>query len=138
MRKIAKHVIAAAVFAGVTGAVQAGGLVVSFVQPFEVNAISPTQFEVIERGDAGAQDMWCEAARYAGVQLGMTRGRLYIETPRGPARTAQGRIGVTFTTDVPAKSVTSYSVNVRQAGLSLPIFHARQFCRNHIIEPDDL
>lgn len=103
----------------------------------DVNRVSATRFEVIERRGAGAADIWCAAALFAEQTLGQTRGRIYVDTPRGPAQTAPGRKGVIFTTQAPANASTSVSVSVRQAGQGLRIAHAIQFCRNHIIEPGD-
>ncbi|MEO0389394.1 MAG: hypothetical protein AAF218_00490 [Pseudomonadota bacterium] len=103
-----------------------------------VTPISAAQFEVIEARGAGARDIWCAASRYAADRLGASRGRLYVATPRGPARTAPGRTGVIFTTAAPTGAApTGLSVTVRRAGASLPINHAIQFCRDHIIEPAD-
>ena len=103
-----------------------------------VNPVSATSFEVIEARGAGAMDMWCAAASYAEDTLGV-RGnkRLYVESPRGPSVTAQGRKGVVFTTNGAGGGQQAVSVSVRRAGDSLPIHHARQFCLNHIIEPAD-
>ena len=112
------------------------GFIHGYDPGLQVNPISATQFEVIEARGAGAQDIWCAAARYTELQLGITRGRLYVEVPRGPARTAPGRKGVVFTTREVPGARTSTSVSVRQAGLNLPIFHALQFCRNYIWEDD--
>ena len=95
------------------------------------------QFEVIESGGAGAQDIWCAAASYAEGALGRTRGRLYIARARGPAETVPGRKGVVFSVEPTPGAFTSVSVSVRQAGMNLPIFHALQFCRNHILERED-
>ena len=104
----------------------------------DVNPISATSFEVIEARGAGARDIWCAAAQYAVTDLGLDRGRLWIEQPRGPARTAQGAKGVTFTTqEMPATS-TSYSVTVRTAGANLPVIHALQFCRDYLYDIDDV
>ena len=108
-----------------------------FAPRLQVNPISATEFEVIESDSAGAQDIWCAAARYTEETLGIRRGRLYISRGRGPAQTVQGRTGVTFSTEPVPGAFTSVSVSVRAPGLNLPIFHARQFCRNHILERDD-
>jgi hypothetical protein len=102
-----------------------------------VNPISATEFEVIEARGAGAQDIWCAAAYYAEYTLGRDRGRLYVSVPRGPAQTAPGRTGVTFTLREIAEPRTGVSVTVRREGENLPIFHALQFCRNYTIELDD-
>lgn len=103
----------------------------------DVNPLPAGQFEVIEARGAGAQDIWCAAALYAEDTLGQQRGRLYVITPRGPAQTVPGRTGVAFSTQAPEATSQAYSVSVDIAGQSLPIFHARQFCRNNLIEPGD-
>lgn len=104
-----------------------------------VNRVSAAQFEVIEMRGAGPRDIWCAAARYATGTLGQQRGRIYIDRPRANALTAQGRKGVVFTTQAPANAApTGVSVTTARAGASLPVAHAMQFCRDRIIEPDDL
>lgn len=118
-------------------AAQTIGFGLSFAPRLQVNPVSATEFEVIESGGAGAQDIWCAAARYTEDVLGITRGRLYISRARGPALTVPGRKGVVFTTQPTPDAFTSVSVSVRQSGMNLPIFHALQFCRNHILERED-
>jgi hypothetical protein len=113
------------------------GLSIGFAPRLQVNPISATRFEVIESHGAGAQDIWCAAARYTEDALGKTRGRLYVARARGPAQTAPGQTGVVFSTEPVPDAFTSVSVSVRAEGMNLPIFHARQFCRNHILEQDD-
>lgn len=126
----------AALLPGMAGS-QAIGIGLGFAPRLQVNPISATQFEVIESGGAGAQDIWCAAASYAEGALGRTRGRLYIARARGPAETVPGRKGVVFSVEPTPGAFTSVSVSVRQAGMNLPIFHALQFCRNHILERED-
>lgn len=113
------------------------GFNLGFAPRLEVNPVSATQFEVIESDSAGAQDIWCAAARYAEETLGISRGRLYVARARGPAETVPGRKGVIFTTQPTEDAFTSVSVSVREPGMNLPIFHALQFCRNHILERED-
>lgn len=108
-----------------------------FAPRLQVNPISATEFEVIESDSAGAQDIWCAAAYYTENTLGKQRGRLYVAGARAPARTVQGRKGVVFSTEPVPGAFTSVSVSVRAEGMNLPIFHALQFCRNHIREHDD-
>ena len=103
----------------------------------KVNPVSATKFEVIEARGEGARGMWCAAARYAVYTLGQDSGRLYIDTPRGPSETQQAGTGVVFTTEPPQTTSQSYSVTVRQAGASLPVIHALQFCRDYDVFPDN-
>jgi hypothetical protein len=116
---------------------QSIGFNLGFAPRLQVNPLSATQFEVIESGGAGAQDIWCAAARHTEMVLGRTRGRLYVARARGPAQTMRGRTGIVFSTEPVTGAFTSVSVNVREAGMNLPIFHALQFCRNNILERED-
>lgn len=134
---IRKSLMAATVGACLPVAAVAGLNGSFFGLDLDVNPLPGGQFEVIEARGAGAQDIWCAAAIYAEDTLGVERGRLYVAVPRGPAQTAPGRKGVVFTTQEPDNASQAYSVSVNIAGQSLPIFHARQFCRNNIIEPGD-
>lgn len=112
--------------------------VLFFPPTLQVNGVSDTRFEVIEARGAGAMDIWCNAARYAEQALGIPgHRRLYVDRPRGPSVTVPGRIGVVFTTQGTGEPSGAVSVSVRRAGDSLPIHHARQFCRNYILERDD-
>lgn len=98
-------------------------------------------FEVIEDRGEGARGIWCAAGEFAQTMLGLPRGeRLYVKTPRGPSVSGVGRRGVVFTTDpsrVKADLGKSYSVTVTRAGENLPSHHARQFCRDRLIELED-
>ncbi|THH35686.1 hypothetical protein E4Z66_11385 [Aliishimia ponticola] len=102
-----------------------------------VNRVTATTFEVIEKRGAGAQDIWCAAARFAEDVLGKQRGRLYVAKARGPAQTAPGAKGVLFTIDTPANASKSYSVSVNVEGQGLLLAHARQFCWNYVLELED-
>ncbi|SPH20003.1 hypothetical protein ASD8599_00743 [Ascidiaceihabitans donghaensis] len=102
-----------------------------------VNPVSATQFEVIEARGEGARGMWCAAARYAVYTLGQDKGRLYVDTPRGPSVTQNSGKGVVFTTQAPENPTQSVSVTVRRAGASLPVIHALQFCRDYDVFPDN-
>lgn len=103
----------------------------------KVNPVSGTEFEVIEARGEGARGIWCAAARYAVYTLGQDRGRLYIDTPRGPSVTQRSGKGVVFTTRPPANPTQSVSVTVRTAGVGLPVIHALQFCRDYDVFPDN-
>jgi len=93
-----------------------------------VNAVDSDSFEVVQRRGAGAPDMWCAAARYANDTLGVRKGRIWVETPRGPARSAAGYKGVIFTTAPQENGFTALSAGVSKAGQSYLVGHARQFC----------
>ena len=89
-------------------------------------------FEVIEDMGKGPRGIWCAAGSFAFHAMGLPRdARLYIETPRGPSVSGVGRIGVGFTADPSGLTPsTSYSLSTRVRGLSLPVHHAMQFCRD--------
>ncbi|ASM73325.1 MULTISPECIES: hypothetical protein [Roseobacteraceae] len=111
-----------------------------FVAPrLDVNRLSDTTFEVIEKGGVGPRGVWCAAANYAIHELGKQRGRIYIVTPRGPAQTEAGAKGVAFSTQDPGIAAnTGYSVTTDVAGANLLVFHAQQFCKDNIVEPGDI
>tara|TARA_R110002094_G_scaffold12385_9_gene22492 strand:- start:98 stop:529 length:432 start_codon:yes stop_codon:yes gene_type:complete len=99
-------------------------------------------FEVIEARGEGPRGIWCAAADYVQHALNQPGGsRLYVKTARGPSVSGAGRIGVVFTTD-PARlsqgPTTSYAVSVRRVGQGLPVHHAYQFCKDYLIEPDNI
>ncbi len=104
--------------------------------------LNATDFEVIEDHGEGARGMWCAAASFAEERLGQGSGqRLYVKRPRGRSVSGAGSIGVTFTTSeagLGVPPIQSYGVTVRDAGLNLPVHHARQFCVNYLIDIEDL
>ena len=112
------------------------------VNLLQVVPLSQTDFEVIEARGEGARGMWCAAADFAINRLGILRNeRLYIKSPRGRSVSGAGRIGAVFTTDAASLSVPpsrSYSVTVRDTGVGLPLHHAYQFCKDYIIELEDI
>lgn len=107
-----------------------------------VNPVAGGDFEVIEARGEGARGMWCAAADYVLAARGSgNRTRLYVKEARGPAATAPGRKGVTFTTNADRLAVQpsqAVSVSVRQTGQGLPVNHALQFCRDFEEEYDDI
>tara|TARA_R110000751_G_scaffold6880_4_gene29013 strand:- start:485 stop:904 length:420 start_codon:yes stop_codon:yes gene_type:complete len=110
-----------------------------FPSKLDVNPLSATTFEVIEKDGVGPRGIWCAAASYAINDLGKQRGRIYIVTPRGPAKTEAGAKGVTFSTQDPGIAAnTGYSVTTDVAGANLLVIHAEQFCNDNIIEPGDI
>ncbi|MCR8826042.1 hypothetical protein [Pseudosulfitobacter koreensis] len=111
-----------------------------FIAPkLEVNPLSDTTYEVIEKGGAGPREIWCAAADYAIRDLGKQRGRIYVVAPRGPAQTRAGETGVAFSTRDPGIAArTGYSVTTDIAGANLLVFHAEQFCKDQIIEKNDI
>ena len=129
----------AALTLGLTcGAQAAIGLNANWDPRLEVNRVSDTQFEVIEARGAGPADFWCAAGRYAVDTLGRTRGRIYVDTGWGAAQTRAGRRGVIFTTAAPAERVQKYSLSVDTPGFGLLIGAAVQYCRDYIIELEDI
>ncbi|MEL6450056.1 MAG: hypothetical protein AAFQ19_02265 [Pseudomonadota bacterium] len=94
-----------------------------------VNQIDANSFEVIEADGAGGTQFWCAASIYSRRVLGATGGDLYIETARGPSKTAPGRTGVVFTTQPVSNAFTSVSLSVREAGLTFSQGHANAVCR---------
>ena len=97
----------------------------------KVNAISDTNFEVIDGPDSGPRAYWCAAALHVENTLGRQQSRIYIAEGRGDSITAPGRKAVQFTT-VPFGDVgPSYSVSIRQAGYNLGSGHALRFCDDY-------
>ncbi len=135
MQRLCTFLLIVCLPAAATG--QGIGFNLGFAPRLDVNPLSATEFEVIESDSAGAQDIWCAAARHTEMVLGKRRGRLYVARARGPAQTVSGRAGVVFSTEPVPGAFTSVSVSVREVGMNLPIFHALQFCRNHILERED-
>lgn len=112
------------------------------INRLQVYGLSGTDFEVIEARGEGARGMWCAAADYAKARFGQGfRQRIYIKEPRGPSRTVAGRTGVVFTVDAASlgqPASQSLSVTVRTVGVGLPANHAIQFCRDYLLELDDI
>lgn len=112
------------------------------INRLKVFAAGPTEFEVIEALGEGPRGIWCAAADYVKARYGQgTQGRLYVLAPRGPARTVQGRKGVVFTIDaarLPVQPSRSTSVVTDMAGVGLPVNHAIQFCKDYLIELEDV
>jgi hypothetical protein len=132
--------IVAALATGLAGSVAAQTYVAE--NRLKVVPLNSVDFEVIEARGEGARGIWCAAASYVSFVKGMERNtRMYIKSPRGPSVSGAGRKGVVFTTDAnrlsqgPSKSL---SVSTRTIGVGLPVAHAIQFCRDNIIEPDDI
>ena len=112
------------------------------VNHLKVVPISATDFEVIEDLGAGPRGIWCAAADYAVHRFGGTgTSRIYVKSPRGRSVTVSGRKGVIFTNSeaslgtAPARS---YSVTTDLPGVGLTVNHAIQFCRDDLIEPEDV
>ena len=101
--------------------------------------LNAAEFEVIEARGEGARGLWCAAADYALRKGGS--GRLYVSRARGRSVSGAGRIGVTFTLDetrLSAAPFRSYSVSVNAVGENLPVRHAYQFCKDYLLEPDNI
>ena len=99
-------------------------------------------FEVIEGRGEGARGIWCAAADYVKARNGAgANPRLYVKRARGPAVSVAGRKGVVFTTDagrLPVAPSQSLSVTVRIPGVGLPTNHAIQFCKDYLIDLEDI
>ncbi len=107
-----------------------------FVPELQVNPISATEFEVIEGQSLGARTYWCAAAFHAQFDLGRTDGRLYLSRGFGPARTASGVRGVSFSLTETETTKDLVSLSIREEGATLLIGHAIQFCRDSDLEAD--
>ncbi|MEL6465569.1 MAG: hypothetical protein AAFQ58_11430 [Pseudomonadota bacterium] len=94
-----------------------------------VNQIDATTFEVIEADSAGGSQLWCAAGLYARNVLGLSGGNLYIQTGRGTAMTAPGRIGVAFSSEPVPGAFSSPDQGVRRAGKVFSVTHAYSLCR---------
>ncbi|MFL4470213.1 hypothetical protein ACERZ8_10130 [Tateyamaria armeniaca] len=98
----------------------------NFVLP--VAPIDADSFEVVEADGAGNSQMWCAAGIYARKVLGVQRGDIYVETPRGPSQTMPGRKGVVFTTSPVDGAFSTVSLSTRRAGLTRSVGHANAVC----------
>ncbi|MBQ0716777.1 MAG: hypothetical protein KBT76_02825 [Sulfitobacter litoralis] len=111
------------------------------VNRLQVISLSGTAFEVIEDHGEGARGLWCAAAEYAEDQLSArTADQIYLKSPRGPSASGAGRVGAVFTlndAELSEAAFKSYSVSVRNAGQTLPVGHAIQFCKDYILELKD-
>jgi hypothetical protein len=112
------------------------------INRLNVIPLGGSSFEVIEARGEGPSGIWCAAASYAQDRVGLTNStRMYIKTPRGPSISGAGRIGVVFTTDpndLPSPPQKSYSISVDQQSIGLTIGHSIQYCKDYIIELNDL
>ncbi|MGD1883843.1 MAG: hypothetical protein ACFB11_16245 [Paracoccaceae bacterium] len=101
----------------------------SLLYRLDINTVSATSYEVVQRPGGGISGIWCAAADHAIKTLGIDRGRIYVERALGPSLTSPGKKGVVFSTrPVPAEA--SGSSSVRSAGANLRVGHAIQFCRD--------
>ncbi|MEP3917262.1 hypothetical protein [Ascidiaceihabitans sp.] len=100
---------------------------------FQINALNASDFEVIQGQNMAAAEFWCAAASYIENRQGLSETtRIYVRSPRGPARTASGRKGVVFTTNgtsVP-KVENGLTLKVDAVGLSRTSAVARRYCRD--------
>lgn len=112
------------------------------VNRLKVVSLNASDFEVIEARGEGARGIWCAAADYARVRYGGSgQQRIYIKSPRGASQTVRGRKGVVFTMAADrlnAAPQRSVSVSVRTAGINLSVNHALQFCRDYLVELNDI
>ena len=112
------------------------------VNRLQVIPMNASDFEVIEARGEGARGLWCAAADFTLARYGNSRKqRIYVKSPRRLSINAPGRKGVVFTIDanrLGTPPIQSLSVTVRTVGVGLPVNHAIQFCRDNLIEPEDL
>lgn len=110
--------------------------------------VTPVQggFEVLSRGGDGPRQVWCAAAEYAQrVQGARNNQRLFILRGYGPAESARGYRGVSFTLAPPQAlaagprpgSNGNYSVSMNTPGFNLSTAHAWQFCKDALETDDD-
>ena len=96
-----------------------------------INQIDADSFEIIEARGFGGWQFWCAAGRYVKRGLGQSRGHLFVESPRGPAKTQPGSIGIVFTTKPVDNPVRAQSVSVNLVGQTMSIGKAADFCQNY-------
>ncbi|MCE8009365.1 hypothetical protein [Aestuariivita sp.] len=99
----------------------------------EVNPITQTRFEVIQRAGAGASDFWCAAGDYARRVLGVAANQpVYLVAGRDTAQTRTNRIAVTFSLDAPPEAANfatkPLTLNLDAIGDSLRAAFAEQYC----------
>ena len=99
-----------------------------------VRQIDATSFEVIEADGAGGMQMWCAAGIFARNVLDQRGGTLAVTRPRGPSATFPGRTSVIYSTRPVSDPKSSYSPNVRTAGLTFSVTHAYALCRSMLPE----
>ncbi|MEO0503965.1 MAG: hypothetical protein AAFZ14_11620 [Pseudomonadota bacterium] len=104
-------------------------LIVIPVRPIDANS-----FEVIEADGAGGMQMWCAAGIFSRKVLGQRGGDLSIVQARGPSSAYPGRKSVIFTSLPVDNPTSSYSTNVRTAGLTFSMTHAYAQCRSMLPE----
>ncbi len=100
---------------------------------FVINPLGGSDFEVIRLQQMGAAELWCAAASYVEVRRGLSETTpIYLRSPLGPARTAQGRRGVVFSlskSGLPAAQKRN-TLTVDVAGVMVKSAVARRFCRD--------
>jgi hypothetical protein len=108
-----------------------------FVPELQVNAISSTDFEVLEGRSEGARTYWCAAAYYARFTLRQDSGNIYLTRAFSAAQTANGTRGVTFSLNTPGTTSQAVSLSISTVGLTKTVDHALQFCRDSDLEADN-
>ena len=131
------------VFATLCAALPSIGFAQSFKaqNKLKVVPLSQGHFEVIEANGEGARGIWCAASDYAIKRLGLSKGRIYVQKPRGSAQSQPGRMSVVFTANpktLPVNPSSSHTVSVDDTGRGLRIQHANLFCRDFFIEQRDV
>ena len=100
---------------------------------FVINPLDGAAFEVIQGQNMAAAEFWCAAASYIETRKNLSETtRIYVRSPRGPARTAAGRNGVVITTDPTGLPDVDNGLTLRvdAAGLNRTSAVARRYCRD--------
>ncbi|WP_424979404.1 hypothetical protein [Leisingera sp. S232] len=102
----------------------------------EVLPVSEGVWEVVARSRSGAQDYWCSIADFAIRQLrAPVNQRIYVWRGEGPSVGRPGRKAVQFAfglpPGVPDRS-GSLSLNIREAGDSLRVTSAQNYCYDRL------
>lgn len=100
---------------------------------FVINPLGGTDFEVIRLRHMGTAELWCAAASYVEVRRGLSETTpIYVRSPLGPARTAQGRDGVVFSLSKAGlpKVARGNTLTVEEPGAMVKSVTARRFCRD--------
>lgn len=128
--------------AGTVWPVSASAQAYEAINKLRVFGLNATDFEVIEARGEGARGIWCAAADYAKARFGQGfHQRIYVKQQRGPSRTVAGRKGVVFTIDAASLSQPpsrSVSVTTGVVGVGLPTNHAIQFCKDYLLDLEDI
>lgn len=110
---------------------------------------SPQTYEVFEQRGAGPTHMWCAAADHANRFLGAPSAqRIYVARPLGASDLEPHRTSVRFSLSPPqagldtgqgtgaaAPNPVLAHASIRQAGASMNLTQALQYCTDHLETP---